>query len=1113
MLSADGVIDEIRVSKCLRYGPVMPEGVAPVLYSLPTTSDPPPAPVAKDAKEEQLDAERAKLISPLPPATADYTFGADQVHPAWEGMSGWQVRKDYFGKGADGFEAQSSSDRSPGQAAYWRLEKVEQGDYYVGLWVESSSPNMRTEYGEDKFLASAYLNGWPVRFSTTSDPVQVRPGVWLAELQTAVPLKIKAGDEVAFWPVSYTEKQCFLRLALYRKPPARGHGITGRTFGVDCGALARQRLVLRGEIKGSGGDGDEHEAQIEVVNPLPYAVDADVTWKLADYYGVPVDGKTQRMHLEPHKLQMISRKFTASGNAHAYQLDVKSRPAPDFKFPLARPVDMMELSDYCRWEFQPDQSGPATAWNHARKDMLDNRTGNRRLLSLDGDDWDCAYLDGRHVPGAVPGNLSFFHYAVPSPEPWVRPPQGRFGKWFRKVFTPPAWMKGDRCCIEITQVQSEATVFLNGQKVGYGVGALPVLADITKALKPGAANELVICVRGGIATVNPEFVDQYDPDNWKAARDHEVVYHNDDGLPVIKSVNLRTLPEVRVRQSLVVSDAQAGKLHVMTRVENAGDRPRQVTLKFEVVQDGKSLAISLPEKTVTIPGGTFAEVAADADAGELVQWTPHNPALAKLVTTVLEDGRLLDTFDRRFGYRDLKVQGTGFLLNGKPVHFFGACNGLYPHDILEGDCAPVVNRGSYDMEDIWDEIGVPYLYTAWNCNVISWGSLNSRGLWETWRNYLLNTVWDNGSRGGVVGWDLSCETFYVLYTAGKEGQEKDFELLYSGAKLIRDKTWPDWFCMGDGDGSYNGRLSLASYHYWNQYSFGGKAGEGGFTYEPDGIMNYPPDTFFLNGAANVPRQKTLMHMSPDWLYGSCACGSTEDFEFFGPQNGVPHSRFIGDRAAISGACTANEPRGMAWTKLSLEGDRDTDEAIAGCVYWNSFYTAVNPRVSFCMPQQEIRYYSGAKFDRRIDLFDDEYKPGELEFRWGLVDPAGRTVRNGHIDAPSDTGFIERDRVTFDLPEVYQRTRFTLNMEIVEGRRQARARGASGGRLARPERRRRARLARTRRCRRTAHHRVRSARTADADFQESRGGRGADLRSRRRLAQGRQGPGHRPGLPD
>ena len=65
----------------------------------------------------------------------------------------------------------------------------------------------------------------------------------------------------------------------------------------------------------------------------------------------------------------------------------------------------------------------------------------------------------------------------------------------------------------------------------------------------------------------------------------------------------------------------------------------------------------------------------------------------------------------------------------------------------------------------------------------------------------------------------------------------------------------------------------------------------------------PPDGFFLNGAANVPRKGTLLHMVPDWTYGSTACGSTEDFEFCGLRNGVPNSRYIGDRAAISGACT------------------------------------------------------------------------------------------------------------------------------------------------------------------------------------------------------------------
>jgi hypothetical protein len=139
--------------------------------------------------------------------------------------------------------------------------------------------------------------------------------------------------------------------------------------------------------------------------------------------------------------------------------------------------------------------------------------------------------------------------------------------------------------------------------------------------------------------------------------------------------------------------------------------------------------------------------------------------------------------------------------------------------------------------------------------------------------------------------------------------------------------------------------------------------------------------------------------------------------------------YIGDRAAISGACTANDPRGMAWTKMSLDGDRDMDQAIAGCVYAQSFYGAVDPFVSFCMPQREIRCYSGAKFDRRIDLFDDEYLPGKLDFQWSLLDPSGKTVDHGEVQAESGTTLLKRDHVAFDIPRVSERTRFTLDMEL------------------------------------------------------------------------------------
>ena len=49
----------------------------------------------------------------------------------------------------------------------------------------------------------------------------------------------------------------------------------------------------------------------------------------------------------------------------------------------------------------------------------------------------------------------------------------------------------------------------------------------------------------------------------------------------------------------------------MTRLENGGSQPRQVTLRFEVFQNGKAVAVPIPEKSVTVAGGTVAEVAVE----------------------------------------------------------------------------------------------------------------------------------------------------------------------------------------------------------------------------------------------------------------------------------------------------------------------------------------------------------------------------------------------------------------------------------------------------------------------------------------------------------------------
>ena len=992
----------------------------------------PAAIAAKDIKEEELDKDRAKLISPVPQSNADYTLGIDPLRPGWEGMDRTKVQKDYFGKGVDGMEVQTERYKA-GHAMYWRIGKVEAGEYYVGLWASSYSQSFRTEYGPPELLASAYLNGWPVRFSTSTDPIQVRRGVWLAELQSAKTVKLKEGDEIAVWPVWGAQTQCFLRLALYRKEPVRGHGVTGQTFGADFGNPQRLRLVLMPQIKGSGQDGTEHEAAIEIANPLPYAIDAEVTWKLADYYGAPVEQKTEPLHLDAHAAHVISRKFTANGDAHAYQLDVKTRPAPGFKFPVPRPVEMMDMSDYMQLEFRPNLPDPLTVWNHTRMDLVDDRTGQSQMLCLDGNDWQWAYLDGRRVPATVPEGLVYGRATVPQ-ESWAYSmPRGRFGTWFRKSFVVPAWMKGQRYILELSKLESEATFFLNGQRVGYGVGAMPLSVDVTKAIKIGQPNELIICVRGAIATVRPDYVDLYDSDKDRGfAGDNADVFHAGRVKPCLRSVYLCAAPDVRVTQSLVVADAEQGKLRIMTRLENDGDQPRQVTLRFEAFQNGKALSVPIPEKNVTVPpNGAITEVSVDAPAGDLTPWTQWNPVLARMTTSVVENGKVLNTFDRRFGYRDLKIKGTGLFLNGKPVGFIGGCNGPAPSDVLEGDSGVnFLRTPAYGVPDLWDEIGVPYMLPFDLGGDFFWATLNNDKYWNSYYHQSLETVWNEGSHPGVVGWDLCNETFYTIYLSGKEGQVKCFDRIHAVAQEMRKKIWPFYFCVADGDGSLGGRLDFASYHYWDQYSGTVNPEEGGFTYSVEGALRWSPDGFFINGAAKAPVKGTVLHMTPDFIYGSMACGSTEDFEFFGHQNGVPmFSQYIGDRAAISGACTANDPRGMAWTKLSLDGNRDAEEAIAGAFYAQNFYGAANPLVSFCMPPREIRYYSGARFDHRIDIFDDEYLPGKLDFQWNLLDSSGKAVLHGKIQAQSNTSFLKRDNVAFDVPQVSRCTRFTLDMEL------------------------------------------------------------------------------------
>ena len=92
-------------------------------------------------------------------------------------------------------------------------------------------------------------------------------------------------------------------------------------------------------------------------------------------------------------------------------------------------------------------------------------------------------------------------------------------------------------------------------------------------------------------------------------------------------------------------------------------------------------------------------------------WSPETPALYTARTTLSVDGRDVDTYDTRFGIRQLEyIPEKGFFLNGKPTKFKGVCN---HHDL--GPLGAAVNRSALRHQiELLKDMGANAIRTSHN---------------------------------------------------------------------------------------------------------------------------------------------------------------------------------------------------------------------------------------------------------------------------------------------------------------------------------------------------------------------------------------------------------------
>ncbi len=235
--------------------------------------------------------------------------------------------------------------------------------------------------------------------------------------------------------------------------------------------------------------------------------------------------------------------------------------------------------------------------------------------------------------------------------------------WYRRTFSvPPAW-SGQRIILHLDAVNWQATVYVNGQKVGTHQGGYdPFSYDLTPYLN-GATNELIVGV------YSPED-NAGEPRGKQTLYPGGIMYTSSSGIwqpawlePVDPSgVNcLRIIPDVDNSQlRLTVNTYAAPGVTVMATVSSNGTPVNSASGNPDTELD------------IPVPHANL--------------WSPENPFLYDLQIIVTHNGATNDSVTSYFGMRKISlkaVNGTPQIyLNNQPYFELGPLDqGFWPDGI------------------------------------------------------------------------------------------------------------------------------------------------------------------------------------------------------------------------------------------------------------------------------------------------------------------------------------------------------------------------------------------------------------------------------------------------
>ncbi|MDB5030250.1 glycoside hydrolase family 2 TIM barrel-domain containing protein, partial [Mucilaginibacter sp.] len=417
--------------------------------------------------------------------------------------------------------------------------------------------------------------------------------------------------------------------------------------------------------------------------------------------------------------------------------------------------------------------------------------------------------------------------------------------WLKRQFTVPAKWVGKRIIVHFEAVMGDFVVLVNGKKAAEHFGDyLPFDVDVTDLIKSNQSNELLVGVR------NRNLFNKTDT-KYRYFRSTYPPGSNTDGLVGIwQDVFLFAVPQVRVTnvfvkpwvdKDLLEFDVQLiNQTNKIQKISLAGNIKQWINLAGKDVltapeikwQLGKIALINIAASSITLQPGESKKITLSTKVkGRLKYWSPATPNLYTVVLNVNNQKQVLDTKSERFGWRQFKINGKDFYLNGSKIQCFADIQhpfGAYVESrrfayawfkMIKDFGGNAVRLHAQPWPATYlslaDEMGLMVLDEA-----ALFGSSLSLNFgeeisWERTAKHIDDLVMRDRNHPAVIGWSAGNELFAIsAYNKPTPDiaaiwEEKSVALARRPALLDPTRD----FITDDGDEDMHGKLAVWSKHF------------------------------------------------------------------------------------------------------------------------------------------------------------------------------------------------------------------------------------------------------------------------------------------------------------